>query len=400
MIKLYKYLNALILLSIIVLSSCTEDPEPGLDILIEPSTTPPHINSITPLDSVLGGVTILTVTGTDLPTVLDANSSITFNGVKGTILETSATQMKVLPPIIASDSVKIKIQKFQVEDFSNVVIKKIEAAQEEYFNESNNSVEPFALTIDDAENLYVSVNNKGIYKIDNQKNVTIFAPNNTAAAFFRSMTIGSDNAIYGVKGGVRGIYKVVENTAAAAFVSSSQGIADNVNSVNFDKTNNVIWAGGATGIIYRVTLDKNVKKYNITGRVNALRVAHNNLFVASTTNGDELIWKIPIISADSLGTPEVHFNFSTSVDSSRSIVDLLIGEDGKIYIATSETSNKSDLIYVLNTNNTVEFLYPGIFNVIPYSLVWGNDQYVYMSDIVDSKNNAIIRIKMQKLGAN
>ena len=45
--------------------------------------------------------------------------------------------------------------------------------------------------------------------------------------------MASDSAIYGVRG-VKGIYKVVKNTAPATFVSSANGIVDNLNDIEFD----------------------------------------------------------------------------------------------------------------------------------------------------------------------
>ena len=92
------------------------------------------------------------------------------------------------------------------------------------------------------------------------------------------MTFASDNSIYAVKR-IKGVYKVSENTNPVAFISSAQGVTDNINCINFDKTRNILWAGGSTGIVYRITLDKAVKKYTINGNINSIKVVQNYLFL-------------------------------------------------------------------------------------------------------------------------
>ena len=54
-------------------------------------------------------------------------------------------------------------------------------------------------------------------------------------------------------------------------------------------------------------------------------------------------------------------------------------QDGDLYIGTDKAA---DPIYVVHPDLTFEVFYPGILNSAVYSLVWGNDKYVYMTNTV------------------
>ena len=105
---------------------------------------------------------------------------------------------------------------------------------------------------------------------------------------------------------------------------------------------------------------------------------------------------MPIISADSLGSPELYFDVSSEIDSVIKIIDIVAAQDGDLYIGTNKAA---DPIYVVHPDLTFEVFYPGILNSAVYSLVWGNDKYVYMTNTVESVNTTILKIDMQKLGS-
>ena len=385
----YKTLIAISLLSVLFILSCTEeDATPSLYETAAETAPTPVISSIDPPNEALAGVTKLTITGLNFSAAAK-NNFVYFDGMPGTVLSSTTTQLEVISAIVISDSVLIKIAVAGADQFSNNFQYKLNPAVSEFYPFNPTLKEfPYAITVDNAEKVYVSLRDFGIKKIDNQGLLTSFAPKGPET-FFRSITFASDNAIYAVRGGVKGIYKVVENTAPVAFVSSSQGITDNVNSIDFDQPRNVLWAGGNTGIIYRIRLDKNVKKYNINGTINAIRVAVNSLYVVSTTDGKELIWKMSIISADSLGVPELYFDFSTQVSNVAKIIDIAVAHDGDLYLGTDKTS---DPIYVIHPDKSFDELYPGVINSAVYSLVWGNGNFLYMTNIVNDINTTILKI--------
>lgn len=255
---------------------------------------------------------------------------------------------------------------------------------------------PYGITVDAQGVIYVSLDGLGIKSITGDS-LTTFAPKGPES-FFRAMTYGSDSAVYAVRGGVRGIYRIVKNTTPAAFVSTAQGIADNINDVEYVSSQNVLWAGGSAGILYRVTLSKNVKKFEyLTGTINAIKVGNNNLFVAlRDTNNSQMIWKFPVISQDSLGTGELFFNFTEKVDSVANITDIAIDQDGDLYVCTNK---QSVAMYVIHADKSYAEFYDGLINGTIYSFVWGTNNLAYFANILLNINTDVWKVDMKKLSA-
>ena len=253
---------------------------------------------------------------------------------------------------------------------------------------------PYGITVDPQGVVFVSLEGLGIKKITGDS-LTSFAPKGPES-FFRAMTYGSDSAIYSVRGGIRGIYRVVRNTAPVAFVSSSQGIADNLSDVEFVGSQNLLWACGSSGLIYRITLAKNVKKFDyIKGSINAIKVGNGNLFAAiRDTNNNEVVWKFPVISQDSLGTGELFFNFTQKVDSLAKINDISIDQDGDLYICTNQ---EAVAIYVVHPDKSFSEFYDGLIKGSIYSFIWGVDNFAYFTNILVNINTDVWKVDMKKL---
>lgn len=392
----YRILSVLFLLTVLVLTSCSDDITPSLYDLASASSPTPVISSINPPNEALAGVTKLTITGSNFSAVKERNL-IYFNGKPGQVISATPTELKVVSAVVIADTVLIKIAVIGSDKFSNVVQYKLKPAVADFyaFDPVTKKEFPYGITIDNLDNIFVSLSGLGTKKISQQGVMTNFSPKGPET-FFRSITLASDNAIYAVRGGVKGAYKLVENTTPAAFVSSSNGITDNLNSIVFDKVRNVLWSGGSTGIVYRIRLDKNVKTFSVNGSLNAMKIAGNTLFIATTATDKELIWKMNIISADSLSSPELYFDFSTQVDNLLNIADIAIAQDGDLYIGTNKTS---DPIYVVHPDKSFEVLYPGLIKSSTYSFVWGSGNFLYMSNIVSNVNKTILKIDLEKLGA-
>ena len=206
--------------------------------------------------------------------------------------------------------------------------------------------------------------------------------------------MASDSAIYGVRG-VKGIYKVVKNTAPATFVSSANGIVDNLNDIEFDFSRNVFWSCGADGYLYIVTLNKNVKKYQMSGNISAIKNGGDNLFVAiRDTNNQELVWKFPIISSDSLGTAELYFNFTQNVDSIAKMTDLALDQDGNLYICSNK---QSVAMYIVRPDKSFSEFYSGLIAGSIYSFKWGPENVAYFTNILLDINTDVWKVDMKKL---
>lgn len=396
---LYKISKIILATSLIFIYSCNQEPAPTLFDYPVGGNPTPVINSIEPPGGALAGVSTLTIKGSNFSSDPSKNY-IYFNGTKASVLSATSNELTVKAPKVIGDDVIVKLATYKSVNFSNTIIYKLEAAVSEYypFDATSKFEFPFGIWVDNQENVYVSLQNQGIKTIlpTTPTSLVNFAPKGPES-FFRAITLASDNAIYAVRGGIRGVYRAVQNTAPVAFLSSANGITDNVNDVEFDATRNIIWGGGATGIIYNITLDKVVKKFNIQGVINAIRVAGNDLFVASRFNNEEIVWKVPIIRSDSLGTASQYFNVSTAINASITIKDIAISVDGDLYIGTDQNT---DPIYVVHADKSFETLYPGLIEGQVYSLSWDYGDTMFMTNVIGGVNKTVLKIKMQKLGAH
>lgn len=395
MIKLYKYLSLIILAAFLV-TGCNEDPNPGLDDLISPSTTPPSISTIEPSSGGLAGITVLTINGSNFSSDQSKNA-VFFNGVKGEVLSATSTQLKVRPPNVISDSVQVKASVFKVEDFSNIVFYKLAPAAVEIFKfDPANSGTPYGITVDANENVYTSVakqTDAGIYKVDPQGTLSFWAPKG-AESFFSSLTMGPSDVIYATRR-VRAIFQVSEGIASSTYATYTASIGGTASDSDFDQNLN-LWVG-ANGNILSITPAKVIQAFPFDGNINAIKIFNGAIYAVAASNNQQILWKVPIISADNIGTPEVYFNFTSEVDSVIKLNDISIAADGDIYIGTDA---KKDPIYVIHPDKSFEQLYPGIIKSTVNSLCWGTGNYLYMTrNLSNGFTQTIIRIDMEKPGA-
>lgn len=408
---IHKVFTVLGFAAMVFLISCSEDPTPSLYELPTHNLPAPVISSLDPAKEALAGVTKITITGSNFLTTPEYNR-VYFNNVPGTVLSATNTSLVVVPPVVVADTVVVRMAIVGSEVFSNEITNyklKPSVAELYPFDAGSKAQEfPYGICVDNLENVYFSLKETplpqgGIKRIaPGAGSYETFTPDGPET-FFKGITYASDNSIYAVTGAVRGIYRAVQGNKPAAFVSSSQGITDNVKDVEYDNARDVLWAGGETGILYRIRLDKNVKKFNISGVINTLKVAGNNLFVVSRVNAaEDKIWKIPIVSADSLGTPEEYFNFSTNIDATIRVNDIEISADGGLYIGTNKIG---DPLYVVHPDKTFEVVYPGLINQGVYAMAWGTGTILYMSTIIKDNTGAevtksIYKIDLEKFRAN
>lgn len=395
MIKLYKYLSLIILAAFLV-TGCNEDPNPGLDDLISPSTTPPSISTIEPSSGGLAGITVLTINGSNFSSDQSKNA-VFFNGVKGEVLSATSTQLKVRPPNVISDSVQVKASVFKVENFSNIVFYKLAPAAVEIFKfDPANSGTPYGITVDANENVYTSVakqTNAGIYKVDPQGTLSLWARKD-AESFFNSLTMGPSDVIYATRR-VRAIFQVSEGIPSSTYATYTASIGGTASDSDFDQNLN-LWVG-ANGNILSITPAKVIQAFPFDGNINAIKIFNGAIYAVAASNNQQILWKVPIISADNIGTPEVYFNFTSEVDSVIKLNDISIAADGDIYIGTDA---KKDPIYVIHPDKSFEQLYPGIIKSTVNSLCWGTGNYLYMTrNLSNDFTQTIIRIDMEKPGA-
>ncbi|MDP2362547.1 MAG: IPT/TIG domain-containing protein, partial [Ignavibacteria bacterium] len=375
---LYNTLKVLTVLSTALVFSCSEDPTPSIYELPAGDLPTPVISGINPSTEALAGVTKITITGSNFVANPKYNL-VYFNGRPATVLSATSTQLELIPPVVISDTVIVKIALAGGNpNFSNEINYKLKPAVAELypFDVITKGEMPYGITVDASENVYLSMadmrtggsGGKGIKKIDASGIISDFAPKGSES-FFSTLNFGPDNAIYATRK-AKGVIQVQAGSTPTTFLST--GIQQVIVDIDFDANDN-IWAVCDSNLIYRITLSKQAKAFPYTGKARACKIVGDYLYVASLTNFKERILKFRIFSQDSLGLAEDVFDFSTVADTLK-ITDIAISQDGDLYVGTDKPV---DPIYILHPNNVVEVLYPGLINSSVFNLYWGNGNFLY-----------------------
>ncbi len=385
------------LLMSIMFYSCKQNSTPSLyDLAVDKGLTP-AISSIEPADEALAGVQDITINGSNFSDST-GNNLVFFNGIKAAVQSATEAKLVVRTPNIISDSVVIKVAKSGASGssgFSNKIIYKLKQAVFNIFPPENSILLPYAITVDAAGNVYVSATaagqGVGIKKILPDGTVNAFAPKG-GETFFTLMKMGPGNIIFAARK-VKAIFNIQEGIAAKTWVTYANGIGS-IDALDFDQNKNV-WAGGTgNGAIYRITPDKAVKAFNFPEDVTSIRYFNNHLYISSKEGTNVNIWKVEIISQDSLGEPQKYFDFSSNFGGYE-IRALDASVNGDIFIGT----DAPETIIVLHPDQSFEQFYPGIFEVAAvYAFGSGNDNFLYYTREAAEGDisQAIVKLNIQQ----
>lgn len=408
--KFYKIIALILSLSLIFIVGCGDDPEPGLfPTLVSPDQPAPVITAVNPPVSALAGITTLTITGQNFSPNQEENR-IYFNGVRGEILSSTATQIVLVAPNIVSDTVKIKVSTHKVENFSNEFIYKLLAGYEEYYPfDVNNGQYPWAITFDLAGNMLVSLENRsvplnpllaGIKKITPDKELLDFIPKGTETKW-DALRIFSNGDVFGSRTS-RGIWKMLEGVTPANAPWAITPTGTFLKDFDFDQNVN-IWAVGSNNFIFRIKQDLSVTQYPFVAQLRAVRVFQNHLYVAGLKSGVEGVWKIPIDVNGDLGAEVLYFDLTVNYPAVRTNA-MTFSQDGDLFLGTNK--NPDPVIIVKAGGTASESLYPGVIKARDIlSMYWpaGNNLFItraeYMEGTTRVYNQSVFRVDVQKPGA-
>lgn len=388
-----KYILSIFLI-VLLITGCEEDYSPSLFEQIPPPSEPPVITSVEPAQEALAGVTKITILGNNFSSVPHYNM-VFFNGASAEILEVSSTKLVVQAPNLVSDSVVIKVAVVGSELFSNFYQYKLKPTIKEFYTKFQDFEIPHSITVDNNNNIYVSLEGRGIKKITSDEVMTDYAPKG-AETFWNSFKFGAGLQIYATKN-LRGVWKITEGQTPpnSPWVATPTG--SRIIDIDFDQNLNC-WAVGNNNSIYRITTDLTIKEYPFKANIRSVRIFQNILYVAGLKDSIEGIWKFPIDANFDLGNSELYFNYTEKIDDISQINAITFAADGDLIVGTNK---KVDPIIVIHLDGSNEILYPGV--IIPYVDVfyWGKDKYLYYTQIdqTTNKGKTIYRIDMQKQGA-
>ncbi len=404
---LIKILLSLMLLTFLYVG-CSPDVTPSLYSDKDAGLTP-VITSLNPTQG-LAGVTEITIEGENFSSVA-ADNFVYFGPLRANILNATSTELKVVAPDLVDDSIQVKIAIAGVEKFSNTELYKLDPAVEEVFP-FQSFQQPYSVTTDEFGNLYVSLVEdgvgKGIKKITPDGEMFDYAPIGGGETFFWSMKYKKGGNLYGVRG-VFALFEITEGNTSSLYTIFDAGTA--MYDLDFDKDGN-IWTAGKGGKIYRVNPHKDVKSFDYADNVSAVRIFNDYLYLSSKSDNVQNIVRLPIVSADSLGAPEVYFQFSAIANPGTDIKSFTFAEDGTMFIATSAIAgaeNPMNPIMFVNTDGSFGTWYQNLIESFSSTITWGPDYNAYMirdkfTRVIDEETvtiypQSVLKLNMERFGA-
>lgn len=385
-------------------AGCNENPPDSIYDPNAPLGLTPTISAISPSpgspppNTPLAGVTTITIAGTNFSTV-GANNVVYFDRVIAQVLDATNTQLRVRAPNLPKDSIQVKVSVIggNAEKFSDVSMYELDIAVEEYAG-LDTLKRPAGITCDANGNLFVSVYTSTGLTISRISNNTL------DSALYSPVLASSSRSYNSLKFGPGGdLYATAKTNiifrippgGGASTLWLRGGLLGNTVDLDFDQSG-TMWAGGGGTAVYRIRLsDKNVKQFPFTATVRSVRVFGNDLYVAARMDTTEGIWRFPIISADSLGTPQLAYNFGAAFPGFGAYA-LTFTVDGDMLIGTDAPAG---LVIVRTGGGTGEPFYSGLLGPKVVSMAYSNDVNLFVTQEFPSASGRTERINTQKLSA-
>jgi hypothetical protein len=395
----YNTFTIITVLVTIILTSCAEDPPASLEQYPSANLPAPVLSTLEPSSQALAGITEITITGSNF-SADSRNNRVYFNGIPGTIISGTTTQLTVKVPNVVADTVMVKIAVVGAQDFSNQFQYKMVSSWEVYYPLDPIAEKAYGIITDNSSNLLVNLYDIGIWKITPDKVKSLFVPKGNTQKW-DNFRYGPGGELYGVRS-ARGVWKVVENIAPAApWAAPSAGV---IVALEFDANQN-LWALNNNNTIFKIKQDKSFTNYAFTGVLRAIRLFNNDLYVAATKDNIEGVWRIPIDANGDIGTEELYFE-TTNIRIGAKITAIAFAADGDLILGMDKGP---DPLIVVKPDKSYQDLYPGVIEANSVvSIFWpANEEGLFFVRGEERSadgtkvevGQAPIKVEMQKIGA-
>jgi len=367
----------------------------------------PIITSIEPADGSLSGIGQMTINGSNFSTTTK-NNVVFFGSTIATIVSATESELIVKTPRIVGDSIEVKVSVIGAQLFSNVIYyNKIVEATREVGGYGNLSEDLYAIAADANDNLYVAVQQGSQLRLDIISSDSIGKSQvyqSPVPIVTRGMKMGPGGYLYLVKGSEfnKILYRV---PPGGGFQQPYVLLPHSVYDLDFDPAGNIYIAGGDTSMsnLFLVYPDKSYDSVAVYTDVlvRAVRYFDGYVYIAGVTRDSvAAVWRNEIMSApNDLGPNEMVIDVTAELGQGIEAYSLTFAQDGDMYVGTTAVPNP---ILVVHPDGSNEPLYPGILAPQIFDMVWGNDNFLYVTrraSVRAGTEPRALRIDMQKLGA-
>lgn len=385
----------IIIIALLTFISCDNDTTPTLYENLANGATP-IISSVTPSDTVLAGVTVVRIVGDNFSPDVTKNI-VYFNEQVAEILEVSSTEIVVRTPNFVKDSVNIKISVQGAPLFSDPYLMDLKPSIRTVYQFQDFEL-PYALTTDKDNNIIFSYTTSGISsglgKISPQRELSAHSLKG-GESFYTTLRYASNDKTYGTrKPPVRALFGSEKDGSPKAIAVENRDAK--LLSLDIDQNNN-IWVGGSGGNIYRITPDESDQKaFPFEPEIQSMRVYNGYLYTVATKDSVQSIWRMQIISSDSLGTAENYYTLSEY-----KIYTITFSEAGELFMGTNAQGNDANALVYLTTEKELKQWYPGVISGPIINMTWDKDKTLYYTreKIEGTQTQLIMGVNMDKKGS-
>lgn len=379
----------LLLAAALSVAGCDFGPAPSLHDSNRAHGSDPVIDSVSPAETALAGVDIVTIEGQNFSAEID-NNLVYFGPSRSTVLDASPVQLRVLPPNTPMADLLLRVAVIGAENFSNGVNYSLEAAATS-FGKIQTFEDVFSITADLAGDVYISLVSDarpvGLERIAANGERSRFAESGFGWA---DIAFGPDRHLYAVRS-VRAVFRFTEGSSQMTWVVIPD-MSVKLTAVAVDASGTV-WVAGNNAHIYSILPDKSVRMHAFDANIRDLALSHDHLFALGVQNEHQMVWRFEINSDQSLGPAQEILDFTTYDGSQASSV--AVATSGHIYVGTDAT----DPVLVIAPDGTVDPLYPNILTSPASKLAWGPSGYLYMvRNRTETLHPEITRINTRREG--
>lgn len=356
----------------------------------------PVISSLTPTDSTTTGIGNIVVSGSNFSTIAEENL-VFFNKTRANVVSSTENEITVESPIVVGDSVVVQVSARNSYHFSNDFLYNLFEAVYE-FGGFDDYTDPYALAVDNNENLYVSIAGKKIEKISPDGTRETYA--NVLVDKCSGMKMGPNGDIY-----YANILQYIFSVPAGGgqdgiFVKTPGGVQD----LDFDVNGNIFCGGNGKAIYWINVAEKSTKivKEYPSMNIKSIRVFNGYVYVVGDYVGTEehiklAVYRNQILDAEgTLGETEMVFAFSNEFPTAN-LFSVNFDVDGIMYLGTSI---RDKAILVVQEDGLFSALYPRVMNAETYAMCWGNGNHMYITRRnKDVSIRRVLKLNMFKQGA-